>query len=75
MALLSAKALASELGFTVKQIRRLAHAGKIPCEKYGSEYRFDVAQVRAAATYVNPIKADAHQAARRAWMRPIRRAR
>ena len=71
---LDAKQLAAELGFTPKQIRRLARAGKIPSMKFASEYRFDLEQVKAAAAYVDPIKASAHAAARRVWLKPRRRA-
>lgn len=74
MPLVDAKTLAAELNVSAKQIRRLALSGKIPAERYGSEWRFDIERVRAAAAYVDPIRASAHQAARQAWLRPKRRA-
>ena len=73
MPLIDAKTLASELGFTAKQVRRLAHAGKIPSMRFASEYRFDLEQVKAAAAYRNEIQRSAHEAARRAWLPPKRR--
>ncbi len=80
MALLTAQQLAEELGFTVKFVRRLALTGAIPSERYGSEWRFDLSAVRAAAQRVTPVRRaiqdDAMQAAARAcWrMTPKRRA-
>lgn len=74
MPLIDAKTLAGELGFTAKQIRKLALAGKIPAERYGSEWRFDLEQVRRARQYVDPISESAHQAARKLWFKPKRRA-
>lgn len=70
MPLIDAKTLAVELGFTPKQVRRLAKAGKIPSLKFASEWRFDLDQVKRAGTYVDPIRADAQAAARRAWQKP-----
>lgn len=72
MALVDAKELAQELGFTPKQIRRLAKAGQIPAMKFASEWRFDLEAVKAAGRYVDAVKASAHQAARRIWLRPRR---
>lgn len=72
MALVDAKVVALELGFTPKQIRILAKTGQIPAMKFASEWRFDLEEVKAAKRYVDPIKASAHQAARRVWMRPRR---
>ncbi len=69
MALLSAKQLADELGFTVPFVRRLALAGRIPGERYGSEWRFDLDRVRAAAQYTNPVKQRIHEHAKKAATR------
>lgn len=74
MPLLTAKELAAELHLKPKQIRRLALSGKIPALRFNREWRFDLDAVRTAATYTDPISADAVQAARRGWQRP-RRAR
>jgi hypothetical protein len=73
MALLDAKTLAAELGFSPKQIRRLAHRGLIPSMKFASEYRFDLEAVKAAAVHVNALAASARTAAAKAWGRPLRR--
>lgn len=73
MPLLDAKTLAAELGFSPKQIRRLAHRGLIPSMKFASEYRFDLEQVKAAAIHVDTLYASARTAAAKAWGRPIRR--
>lgn len=75
MALLTAKQLADELGLKPKFVRRLAQAGRIPAERYGEEWRFDLDKVRTASVYTNPIVKDARAAARRSWLRPLRRAR
>jgi len=69
----TAKVLATELNLSAKQIRRLALSGKIPALRFNAEWRFDLEAVRKAATYVDPIKADARQAARRVWLLPRRR--
>jgi len=74
MALLTSRELAAELHFTVAQICKWAKLGKIPAMKFASEWRFDLQAVRQAAVYTDPIAQDARQAARRAWMRPKRRA-
>jgi excisionase family DNA binding protein len=71
--LIDAKTLAAELQLTPKFVRRLAQRGKIPAERYGSEWRFDVEQVRKASQYVDPIAASAHKAARQIWLKPKRR--
>ena len=73
MALVTAKELAIELNLTPKYVRRLALIGQIPAERYGKEWRFDLEAVRKAANYVDPIRADAQQAARRLWLAPRRR--
>jgi excisionase family DNA binding protein len=73
MALLTTEELAKELHFTATFVRRLAHRGQIPSMKFGSEYRFDLAQVRESAIYRDTITADARQAARKVWGRSIRR--
>jgi len=67
MALLTAKELAAELRLTPKQVRRLARTGKIPAMRFASEWRFDVEAVRKAATYLDPMAASAHRAARKVW--------
>lgn len=73
MPLIDAKTLAAELHLTPKFVRRLAQQGKIPAERYGSEWRFDVEQVRKASQYVDRVTASAHAAARRIWLKPKRR--
>lgn len=75
MALITATVLAVELNLTPKKVRKLALTGGIPAERYGREWRFDLEAVRKSAAYVDPIKADARQAARRAWLTPLRRHR
>lgn len=75
MALLTAKQLGEELGLKPKFIRRLAQTGRIPAERYGEEWRFDLDKVRTASAYTNPIAKDARAAARRSWIRPLRRVR
>lgn len=73
MALLSSKELAAELHFTPKQIARLALRGEIPSMKFGSEYRFDLDEVKQARRYHNPVRQkiqeDAKSAATKAFWR------
>ena len=56
MALLSADQLGKELGVSGSHIRRLAASGKIPCERYGDCWRFDLEKVRAASIHVSTIE-------------------
>lgn len=60
--LMTAQELAAELRLTPKKIRKLAQAGKIPAERYGKSWRFDLARVRAASAYVDPITASVKRA-------------
>jgi len=69
MALLTSKQLAAELSMQPKQVRRLALTGKIPAMRFNSEWRFDLDAVRKAATYTDPISADATRTARQLWRR------
>lgn len=62
MALLTSVEMAAELKLTPKKIRKLAQTGKIPAERYGKAWRFDLAQVRAASAYIDPIAASVKRA-------------
>lgn len=62
MALLTSVEMAAELKLTPKKIRKLAQTGKIPAERYGKAWRFDLAQVRAASAYIDPITASVKRA-------------